>query len=255
MSLLRELNANFGQFSSVLTAEQLLANVAFANAIGGNVVVIPANPAETTIELPGDIAGFISASEVAITVVFNPANFFVGRIIAGVQRAAGSVAFAAAPGTSLSIIDSDGGAVPLNTPIVYQGGCGSMIVVEQSSTSLVLQGCGTNFGQRPVVVLPSSQTDAYVVGPGVKTVVSRATASINVNLNALSNANPGFTLTITNTGAGTITLGASSGTVTYIDLTGSTYTPTVATGETQQFVCLSHVPGTCVLQLQGIIGA
>lgn len=248
MSLLRELAANFGQITSVLTAQNFEAAAAFADSLGGLVLNIPAVPEETSVTMPAALTSFVSASTVPVTVVFDPANMFVGRLIFGVQRGSGSVTFSAVDGVDLTIYDASGGTLPLNSPSIYQGGCGIMICVEKTATSLVMQGCGVNFGQTPVAVVPAGHTGNYVVPPGVRFVVSRATTPYNLLLNPSNNCPPGATLNIINTANATITLGAQSGTVTFIAQNGSSFTPAVNFNASWQFVVIEHTPGTCVLQ-------
>lgn len=255
MSLLREKTGNVSQFSNsvvvnALNAGAVVTDLCDTGGLSGGVVTIPADTPSMTIPLTSQATtSVISLAASDITILFDPAYLFVGRILFGAQSGPGTIAFSQNEGTTVTIYDVTGRVVTLDQPTVFMGGYGVMVCTERTPTTAVLRTISGNFGSTTLKIIAASQSTDVTNLAGLKNVVSRTTSNINYIIDPATCCPYGSTLTITQTGSGQLTLIQKSGTtVTFVDQLGATVSPVISAGKTCQYISTAHTATSATLQ-------
>lgn len=249
MSLLREIAANFGQISNVLDANNLAANFTELTTLGGSILTVPEDFVGS-LAIPEEGVVFVGLSVNPYTVIFDPKTLYVGRVVIGAQMAVGSIAFAGAEGTNVTIYNVNGQPVTPNTPAIFQGGYGAVVCTERTETSATLRFFIGTFGSPTLRIVSASTTGNVPCLAGVTKNLGYNTGAITYQVNPGLCCPYGQTCYFTQIGSGTSTLGAAPGkTVIYLDPTGTQIPgPTLTQGQSITFVSVAHTKDSVTLQ-------
>lgn len=249
MSLLREIAANFGQISNSLEAAHLAVNLSELGTLGGSIITVPAGFSGNA-PIPEEGVVFVGLSELPYTVVFDPKTLYVGRIVIGAQMAAGSIAFAGAPGTNVTVYNVNGRVVPAGEPAIFQGGYGAIVCTERTDTSATVRFFIGTFGSPQLRQIAASASGTVLNEAGANKVVSYTTNAVNFLFDPSTCCPYGQSVYITQVGSGSLTLGGAPGkTVTFLDSTGSSVPgPVISQGTSITLVSVSHTVDEVTLQ-------
>lgn len=254
MSLLREIAANFGAISNSLEANAFAANVAALpelSTFGGAIITVPAGfSGDATIPEEGVV--FVGLSENPYTVVFDPKTLYVGRVVIGAQMAAGSIAFAGAPNTTVTVYNVNGQIVPDGEPAIFQGGYGGVVCTARTETTATVRFFIGTFGSPQLRLIDAAVTGPVLNQAGANKVISNVTtAGVEFQFDPSTCCPFGQSITIQQSGTGTLLLRPAPGkTVIFKDASGAVVSPgpTITQGNSITLVSVAHTASSVTLQ-------
>jgi hypothetical protein len=249
MSLLREVKANYGGFSNVLNAAYFEALSAQTGDLGAGVITIPEDFAFAA-PVPAGVTTFLGLSNFPYTVQWDPKTLYVGRIVMGAQMGAGSIAFGGVAGSTVTVYNAFGAVIPNGSVALVRGSFGAIVCTEKTETTATLRFFLGTPGAPALINIPAAQVAPVTYTAGASDVISYATGAVNLVFAAAALA-VGQKISITVIGTGTLSLTVAVGsTVTFLDATGTPFSPSVTTGNTSTFIVTAATATTATLQLQ-----
>lgn len=250
MSLLREVAANFGGFSNTLDVNALVASITNFADLGASYQVLPATFPGGSVVLDAGVTAFTSLSQNPVTVLFDPATLYPGRMFIGAQSGAGTVAFNGVPGSTVTFYNVQGTQIVNGAPVVYMGGFGIMICESRTATTATIRTVGGVFGTPSLRIISASTTGTVSNAAGTVNVVSYATGPVTYQFDPATCCPFGNTIHLQQSGAGTLTLAAAPArTVIFLDENGAPLVaPVLNQGENITLVSVAHTSSSVTLQ-------
>lgn len=249
MSLLREIAANFGAISNSFGANALAADISNLATLGGAIITVPEGFSGAA-PIPENGVIFVGLSEKPYTVIFDPKTLYVGRVVIGAQMAAGSIAFAGAPDTTVEVYNVNGRPVPAGEPAIFQGGYGAIVCTARTETTATIRFFIGTFGSPSLRQIPEDQTGDVYIQPGANKIVSYTQNSVNYLIDPAICCPYGQQVYFTQVGTGTLNLvAAPDKVVTFKDSLGAIMSPPVITqGTSITLVSVAHTYNSVTLQ-------
>jgi hypothetical protein len=251
MSLLREVKANYGGFSNALNAESLGAGITRFGDFGAGIITIPEDFAGSA-PIPAGVTTFVGLSNFPYTVLFDPKTLYVGRVVIGAQMAAGNIAFAPAPDTTVTVYNVNGQIVPPGEPAIFQGGYGAIVCTERTETTATIRFFIGTFGSPQLRLIEAAVTGPVLYQAGANKVISKVTtAGVQFQFDPTTCCPYGQSITIQQSGTGTLLMRpAPNKTVTFLDASGAVVNPgpTITQGNSITLVSVAHTATTVTLQ-------
>jgi hypothetical protein len=217
--------------------------------LGGNIITVPPGFSGAA-PIPEDGVIFVGLSELAYTVIFDPQTLYVGRVVMGAQMAAGSIAFAGAPGTTVTVYNVNGRIVPPGEPAIFQGGYGAIVCTERTETSATIRFFIGTFGSPSLRIISAVTTGTVFNEAGANKVVSYTTSAVDFLFDPATCCPYGQSVYISQVGTGSLQLGPAPGkTVIFLDSLGAVIPgPVITQGNSITLVSVAHSFDSVTLQ-------
>lgn len=201
--------------------------------------------------LPRDAKNFFSYAKYPYTLLWNPAEMYVGRIVSGGQIGPGTISFQPTEGATLTFYNKNGALVPNGIPAVFQGGGGSVICTAKTQTSATIRVLYGEFGSPQLQMILPEFSGVAQNQPGVTQVISYSAHAVEYDFDPAVYSPLGYTREFAQVGPGTLKLVPRfNATVIFFNpLNEQVDDYTIHQGEKVSVTCISQSASTVTLQI------